>query len=65
MSSPYSSRFREALAGLRREGRYRVFADIVRRRGSYPQALYHSEQNARPITVWCSNDYLCMGQHPR
>jgi 5-aminolevulinate synthase len=65
MSSPYSSRFREALAGLRREGRYRVFADIVRRRGSYPQALYHSEQNARPITVWCSNDYLCMGQHPK
>lgn len=50
---------------MRREGRYRVFADIVRRRGSYPQALYHSEQNARPITVWCSNDYLCMGQHPK
>jgi 5-aminolevulinate synthase len=65
MSFPYISRFREALAGLRREGRYRVFADIVRRRGSYPQALYHSEQNARPITVWCSNDYLCMGQHPK
>lgn len=65
MSAPYESRFRDALAGLRREGRYRVFADIVRRRGSYPQALYHSEQNARPITVWCSNDYLCMGQHPK
>jgi 5-aminolevulinate synthase len=65
MAFPYISRFREALAGLRREGRYRVFADIVRRKGSYPQALYHSEQNARPITVWCSNDYLCMGQHPK
>jgi 5-aminolevulinate synthase len=65
MSSSYESRFREALAGLRREGRYRVFADIVRRRGSYPQALYHADQNARPITVWCSNDYLCMGQHPK
>jgi len=65
MAFSYISRFREALAGLRREGRYRVFADIVRRRGSYPQALYHSEQNARPITVWCSNDYLCMGQHPK
>jgi 5-aminolevulinate synthase len=65
MAFSYVSRFREALAGLRREGRYRVFADIVRRRGSYPQALYHSEQNARPITVWCSNDYLCMGQHPK
>ena len=65
MAFPYISRFREALAGLRREGRYRVFADIVRRKGSYPQALYHAEQNARPITVWCSNDYLCMGQHPK
>ena len=65
MAFPYISRFREALADLRREGRYRVFADIVRRKGSYPQALYHSEQNARPITVWCSNDYLCMGQHPK
>lgn len=65
MAFSYVSRFREALAGLKREGRYRVFADIVRRRGSYPQALYHSEQNARPITVWCSNDYLCMGQHPK
>ena len=65
MAFSYISSFREALAGLRREGRYRVFADIVRRRGSYPQALYHSEQNARPITVWCSNDYLCMGQHPK
>ncbi len=65
MAFSYVSRFREALAGLRREGRYRVFADIVRRQGSYPQALYHSEQNARPITVWCSNDYLCMGQHPK
>ena len=65
MAFSYVSRFREALAGLRREGRYRVFADIVRRKGSYPNALYHSEQNARPITVWCSNDYLCMGQHPK
>ncbi len=65
MAFSYVSRFRDALAGLKREGRYRVFADIVRRRGSYPQALYHSEQNARPITVWCSNDYLCMGQHPK
>lgn len=66
MAFSYVSRFRDALAGLRREGRYRVFADIVRRKGSYPQALFHAEQqNARPITVWCSNDYLCMGQHPK
>ena len=64
MPFPYASRFRDALAGLKREGRYRVFADIVRRRGSYPSAD-HYDDNCRPITVWCSNDYLCMGQHPK
>jgi 5-aminolevulinate synthase len=61
----YLSAFRDALAGLRREGRYRVFADIVRRRGTFPSADFHSEGSKRPITVWCSNDYLCMGQHPK
>ena len=61
---PYLSRFRDALAGLRREGRYRVFADIVRQRGSYPKADFYADADKRPITVWCSNDYLCMGQHP-
>ncbi len=65
MSFPYESRFRAALAGLRREGRYRVFADIVRQRGIYPHADFHTEGSKRPVTVWCSNDYLCMGQHPK
>jgi 5-aminolevulinate synthase len=64
MSFPYQSRLRDALAGLRREGRYRVFADIVRHRGGYPRADFYTDANRRPITVWCSNDYLCMGQHP-
>jgi 5-aminolevulinate synthase len=64
MSFPYLTRFRDALAGLRREGRYRVFADIVRQRGGYPKADFYTDANKRPITVWCSNDYLCMGQHP-
>jgi 5-aminolevulinate synthase len=64
MAFPYLSRFREALAGLRREGRYRVFADIVRQRGGYPKADFYVGSGTRPITVWCSNDYLCMGQHP-
>ena len=64
MSFPYLNRFREALSGLRREGRYRVFADIVRQRGGYPRADYYADSAKRPITVWCSNDYLCMGQHP-
>jgi 5-aminolevulinate synthase len=64
MAFSYDKSFRDALAGLRREGRYRVFADIVRRRGTYPNADFHAEGDKRPITVWCSNDYLCMGQHP-
>ena len=64
MAFPYLNRFRDALAGLRREGRYRVFADIVRRRGTYPNADFYTNDDPRPITVWCSNDYLCMGQHP-
>ncbi|MBV9904788.1 MAG: 5-aminolevulinate synthase [Alphaproteobacteria bacterium] len=64
MAFPYLTRFRDALAGLRGEGRYRVFADIVRQRGSYPNADFYTDADKRPITVWCSNDYLCMGQHP-
>ncbi|MBI1329341.1 MAG: 5-aminolevulinate synthase [Alphaproteobacteria bacterium] len=65
MAFPYATKFRDALAGLRREGRYRVFADIVRARGRYPNADFYSESAKRPITVWCSNDYLCMSQHPK
>ncbi len=65
MAFAYGQAFKEALAGLRREGRYRVFADIVRRRGGYPEAELHSVPNRKPITVWCSNDYLSMGQHPK
>jgi 5-aminolevulinate synthase len=64
MASSYGSSFQEALAGLKREGRYRVFADILRRRGRYPEADFQAEAAKRPITVWCSNDYLNMGQHP-
>ncbi|MGD0142149.1 MAG: 5-aminolevulinate synthase [Rhizomicrobium sp.] len=65
MAFSYLSRFREALAGLKREGRYRVFADIVRQRGQYPRADFFTDQNKRPITVWCSNDYLGMSQNPK
>ena len=64
MPFAYGQTFKDALARLKREGRYRVFADIVRRRGSYPNADHHQSGGTRPITVWCSNDYLCMGQHP-
>jgi 5-aminolevulinate synthase len=65
MAFPYLHRFKDALAGLRREGRYRVFADIVRERGAYPNADFHTQGAKRPVVVWCSNDYLGMGQHPK
>ena len=65
MAFPYLTRFKDALAGLRREGRYRVFTDIVRARGDYPRADFHAQGARRPVVVWCSNDYLGMGQHPK
>ena len=65
MTFAYLNRFRDALAGLRREGRYRVFTDIVRERGAYPNADFHTQGAKRPVVVWCSNDYLGMGQHPK
>jgi 5-aminolevulinate synthase len=65
MAFPYLTRFREALAGLKREGRYRVLTDILRERGGYPRADFFSQGARRPVTVWCSNDYLGMGQHPK
>ena len=60
----YEKRFEAALDRLRDEGRYRVFTDIVRRRGEYPNATFHDGAERRPVVVWCSNDYLGMGQDP-
>ena len=65
MAFSYATKFRDALAGLKREGRYRVFTDIVRERGDYPNADFYTQGATRPVTVWCSNDYLGMGQHPK
>ena len=65
MAFSYVTKFRDALAGLKREGRYRVFTDIVRERGDYPNADFYTQGATRPVTVWCSNDYLGMGQHPK
>jgi 5-aminolevulinate synthase len=60
----YSDAFARALQKLKEEGRYRVFADIRRERGRFPTANHYDGDTTRPITVWCSNDYLGMGQHP-
>ncbi|MBC7433314.1 MAG: 5-aminolevulinate synthase [Rubritepida sp.] len=61
----YESFFQERIDGLHAEGRYRVFAELERHRGNFPTATNHGSANKAPVTVWCSNDYLGMGQHPK
>ena len=62
----YDAVFEKAIDRLHAEGRYRVFIDILRNKGAYPNARCFAGHNGpKPITVWCSNDYLCMGQHPK
>ncbi|MEO0394112.1 MAG: 5-aminolevulinate synthase [Pseudomonadota bacterium] len=61
----YQSFFSKGLGALKQEGRYRVFADLRRHAGDFPRATYRDDQGAeRQVTIWCSNDYLGMGQHP-
>ena len=60
----YRKFFSDALARIKSEGRYRIFAELSRKRGAYPKASLHEGGATREVTVWCSNDYLAMAQHP-
>lgn len=61
----YEQHFGDAIAQVKAEGRYRVFSDIKRTCGDFPKARHFTPDDTRPVTVWCSNDYLGMGQHEK
>ena len=63
-SCGYEQFFADKLSAVKAEGRYRVFAELARKAGAFPNADCFESGSRRPVTIWCSNDYLGMGQHP-
>ncbi|MEJ6641512.1 MAG: aminotransferase class I/II-fold pyridoxal phosphate-dependent enzyme, partial [Octadecabacter sp.] len=61
----FDALFNEQLDSLKNDGNYRYFAELERKAGKFPRAASHAEDGVRDVTVWCSNDYLGMGQHPK
>lgn len=61
----YKSFFQSKLSEIKAEGRYRIFADLERCAKDFPYAYYYNEGNRKRVVVWCANDYLAMGQHPK
>ena len=65
MAVNYNEVFEKAIADLKSEKRYRVFTELGRHAGDFPRATRHTENGTAEVTIWCSNDYLGMGQHPK